>query len=351
MYQIFRGMLCLRTSLVVHRDMKPGNVLVKANGDVKIADLGLARTIDADDDDHDEAVLTEYVVTRYYRAPEVVLTATHYTYAVDMWSTGCILGEMLTTKPVFAGKDSLDQIKKIVGVIGSQSVDEMNWIPKSSPSWKFVEKCNKVSTGEAFQKLLQTPGLDPNAVDLLVQTLRFNPSKRIPIEDALGHPYLEAFQADSDPEVRSAKEVVPMDWLFDKELCFDDRAGRSPTTRNSSGRRCWTAAGRPAAAAGARRRRGAARAPPGAARGGAGRGARRRGGGRPALRARASGNRGTPPARRAPTPHGLTSARRRAWQAAAACSCGRRAAPRAPRRGARARDRAVGSVIGARKGF
>lgn len=223
MYQILRGLLCLRTAHVVHRDMKPGNVLVKADGSVKIADLGLARAIDAGDDDHDEAVLTEYVVTRYYRAPEVVLTATHYTYAVDMWSAGCILGEMLTCKPVFQGKDSLDQIKKIVGVIGSQSADEMSWIPKSSPSWKFVEKCNRSASDEAFQKLLKTPGLDTNATSLLRQTLRFDPSKRIPVDEALGHAYLESFQADTDADVVSAKEVPPMDWIFDKDLCFDDQ--------------------------------------------------------------------------------------------------------------------------------
>ncbi|CAK0865804.1 unnamed protein product [Prorocentrum cordatum] len=221
MYQMMLGLLCLRTANVVHRDMKPGNVLVKANGIAKIADFGLARAIDAGEDDSVEEVLTEYVVTRYYRAPEIVLTATSYTYAVDMWSAGCILGEMLTSKTVFRGKDTLDQVRKIVGVIGSQPTEEMDWIPRASPSWKFVQECNSKSTSEAFQKVLHTLGLETDAADLLVQTLRFSPSRRIQVEDAVLHPYLESFSADTDPNVVAALDVPPMDWDFDGDLCFD----------------------------------------------------------------------------------------------------------------------------------
>jgi serine/threonine protein kinase len=228
MYQMLLGLLCLRTANVVHRDMKPGNVLIKANGVVKIADFGLARAIDAGEDDSVEEILTEYVVTRYYRAPEIVLTATNYTYAVDMWSAGCILGEMLTSKTVFRGKDTLDQVRKIVGVIGSQPDEEMDWIPKASPSWKFVQECNSKSTGEAFQKVLQTLGLETDAADLLVQTLRFNPSRRIQVEDAVLHPYLESCNADTDPDVVAALDVPPMDWGFDGDLCFDEQGKPRP---------------------------------------------------------------------------------------------------------------------------
>mmetsp|Transcript_157990 Transcript_157990/g.506732 ORF Transcript_157990/g.506732 Transcript_157990/m.506732 type:complete len:456 (-) Transcript_157990:52-1419(-) len=225
LYQTVRGLLCLRRAHVLHRDLKPGNILVKAGGEVKIADLGLSRTIDAEDDCHEDAVLTEYVVTRYYRAPEVVLTATQYTYAVDMWSTGCILGEMLTRRPLFEGKDSLDQIRKIVSVMGNQSADEMSWIQRSSPSWKFVEKCNQTADGEAFQKILRWPKANPLSTDLLARMLRFDPSRRISVEDCLQHKYLEVFQPENDPEVAAARAVRPVDWSFDRELCFDE-AGR-----------------------------------------------------------------------------------------------------------------------------
>eukprot|EP00927_Polykrikos_kofoidii_P014426 TRINITY_DN16312_c1_g1_i1.p1 TRINITY_DN16312_c1_g1~~TRINITY_DN16312_c1_g1_i1.p1 ORF type:complete len:458 (+),score=83.57 TRINITY_DN16312_c1_g1_i1:67-1374(+) len=226
LYQIMRGLLCFRNAKVIHRDLKPGNILVQAGGVVKIADLGLARTIDADEDDSGTAMdskLTEYVVTRFYRPPEVVLTATQYTYAVDIWSSGCILGEMLTRQPLFEGKDSIDQIRKIVSVIGPPTTEDMNWIPRSSASWKFVERCSKQSTGEAFQKLMQWPGANPLATELLTQMLRFDPSRRISVKQALVHRYVACFNACEDPEVASALAVSPVDWSFDRD--FRDTEG------------------------------------------------------------------------------------------------------------------------------
>jgi len=232
LYQLARGLLCLRKAHVIHRDLKPGNILVKAGGSVKIADLGLARTIDADDDNAGQsenmAVLTEYVVTRFYRAPEIVLTATHYTYAVDIWSSGCILGEMLTKQPLFEGKDSLDQIRKIVKVIGTPTPEDMAWIPRSSPSWKFVEMCRKSTNGEAFQKILQSQGANPLATELLSSMLRFDPSRRISVEQTMIHRYLAAFDACQDPEVAAARAVPPVDWSFDRSLCFDDEGQPKP---------------------------------------------------------------------------------------------------------------------------
>lgn len=227
LYQVMRGLLCLRCAHVIHRDLKPGNVLVKAGGEVKIADLGLARGIDCDEDSHDASLLTEYVVTRFYRAPEVVLTASSYTFAVDMWSTGCILGEMLTRRPVFEGKDSLDQVKKIISILGCQSHQEMDWIPPSSHAWKFVQMCikNAPPTGEGLQRLVRQPGISAVAVDLLERLLRFDPSKRISVEDALDHSYFEAFVPAEDEEVAAAKAVPQMDWSFDRDLCFHRETG------------------------------------------------------------------------------------------------------------------------------
>jgi len=237
LYQIMRGLLCLRRAHVIHRDLKPGNILLKAGGSVKIADLGLARTIDADDDagpgSEMGAVLTEYVVTRFYRAPEVVLTATHYTYAVDIWSTGCILGEMLQGEALFEGKDSLDQIKKIVSVIGTPTPEDMAWIPMSSPSWKFVERCSKRTNGEAFQRFLRWPGANPLATELLASMLRFDPSRRISVERTLVHRYLAAFCAVEDEEVVAARAVSPVDWSFDRNLCFDSEGQPKPFNKEA----------------------------------------------------------------------------------------------------------------------
>jgi len=218
-YQIMRGMLCLHTARVVHRDLKPGNILVRSDGAVKVADFGLARAIDAEGDDADsDSMLTEYVVTRWYRAPEVVLTAMNYTYAVDIWSLGCIFAEMLTRRILFQGKDSLDQIRKIVSVRGP-SFEDLSWIPASSASQQFVANLLKQEGhGEAFRQLIKLQGLNPLALEVLALMLQFDPSKRISIEGCLRHAYLGAFGAEGDSDVALARAMSPVDWSFDLEL-------------------------------------------------------------------------------------------------------------------------------------
>ncbi|CAE7648988.1 erkA [Symbiodinium sp. CCMP2592] len=226
LYQMLRGLLCLRCAHVIHRDLKPRNVLVRAGGQVKIGDLGMARGIDSEEDGHDAMMLTEYVVTRHYRAPEVVLTASRYTYAVDMWSAGCILGEMLTRRCIFEGKDSLDQVRKILGTLGFQKPEDFDWIPDCSPAKKFVQMCNKSAQAgnEGIREIVSSSGTQPSnalAVDLMVEMLRLDPSRRLAVDEALEHGYLSAFNAAEDQDVADARAVSQMDWSFDKALCFD----------------------------------------------------------------------------------------------------------------------------------
>ena len=98
LYQLLRGLKYLHSANVLHRDLKPGNLLLNANCDLKICDFGLARTSETD-------FMTEYVVTRWYRAPEPLLNTSEYTAAIDIWSVGCILMEILRREPLFPGKD------------------------------------------------------------------------------------------------------------------------------------------------------------------------------------------------------------------------------------------------------
>jgi mitogen-activated protein kinase 1/3 len=100
-YQILKGVLYLHSASVIHRDLKPSNLLLNKNCDLKICDFGLARGLETGDP---ENILTEYVVTRWYRAPEVILNASNYTKAIDIWSIGCILAELLGRTPLFPGK-------------------------------------------------------------------------------------------------------------------------------------------------------------------------------------------------------------------------------------------------------
>lgn len=266
-YQILRGLLCLHTAHVIHRDLKPGNVLVTSNGVVKIGDLGLSRCVGSDGDDRDEEVLTEYVVTRWYRAPEVVLTACRYTNSVDVWSLGCILAEMLTKRRLFEGKDSLDQIRTILVVLGTPPPSDLNWISADSVARKFIDQCDRSSNGEAFRQILKWPGANPVSMNLVARMLCFDPAKRISVEQALNHRYLQAERqrqqelisqenspassGGSSPSVRSQggpgsrapqqptqsvrdadlaaiRTICPMDWSFDTELCYDEKGRLRP---------------------------------------------------------------------------------------------------------------------------
>eukprot|EP00968_Pinguiococcus_pyrenoidosus_P012718 scaffold1130_cov195-Pinguiococcus_pyrenoidosus.AAC.79 len=101
-YQILRALKYLHSANVIHRDLKPSNILVNSNCDLKLCDFGLARGLNPEDAESD---LTEYVVTRWYRAPEVMLATQEYSCAIDVWSVGCIFAELLQRQPMFQGTD------------------------------------------------------------------------------------------------------------------------------------------------------------------------------------------------------------------------------------------------------
>lgn len=103
-------------------DLKPSNILLNTDCLVKIADFGLARSVSKDDDEGIQQILTEYIATRWYRAPEIVLGSCHYSKAIDVWSVGCIMAEMITGKAPFPGKSTLNQIELIVELLGRLSI-------------------------------------------------------------------------------------------------------------------------------------------------------------------------------------------------------------------------------------
>uniref|UniRef100_A0A672MZ74 mitogen-activated protein kinase n=1 Tax=Sinocyclocheilus grahami TaxID=75366 RepID=A0A672MZ74_SINGR len=179
-YQILRGLkVCL------HSDLKPSNLAVDENCELKILDFGLAR--------HAETEMTGYVVTRWYRAPEVIFNWMHYTQTVDVWSAGCILAEMITGEVLFPGTDSIDQLKKILNLTGtpnSMLVQKM----QSKDAQSYVRTL-PVQKKKAFKEVFS--GMDPNAIDLLEGMLVLDPEVRLTAKNGLSHPYLSEFH---DPE-------------------------------------------------------------------------------------------------------------------------------------------------------
>lgn len=110
LYQILRGLKYIHSANVLHRDLKPSNLLLNANCDLKICDFGLARVTSETD------FMTEYVVTRWYRAPELLLNSSDYTAAIDVWSVGCIFMELMDRKPLFPGRDHVHQLRLLIEV-------------------------------------------------------------------------------------------------------------------------------------------------------------------------------------------------------------------------------------------
>lgn len=207
-HQILRGLLYLHSANIVHRDLKPSNLLVNKNCDLKICDFGLARVLSTSEDD--TLGKTDYVVTRWYRAPEVVLLASEYTSSIDLWAVGCILCELIGRAPVFAGKDHLDQIKKIVAVLGTPAEEELNWLPRNGSARNFLKKCSPAPKA-SWSKIYPTASKE--ALEVVEKMLHFNPMARVTVKDALRLKYFESLFDEEDMVLDS--RVDPMDWTFD----------------------------------------------------------------------------------------------------------------------------------------
>ncbi|XP_039005263.1 mitogen-activated protein kinase 7-like [Hibiscus syriacus] len=214
-FQLLRGLKYLHSANILHRDLKPGNLLVNANCDLKICDFGLARTSRGN-----EQFMTEYVVTRWYRAPELLLCCDNYGTSIDVWSVGCIFAEILGRKPVFPGTECLNQLKLIINVLGSQQEADLRFI--DNPKARRFIKSLPYSRGTHLSHLY--PQADPLAIDLLQRMLVFDPSKRISVTESLLHPYMsDLYDPRCDPPAQvpinlnidgnSGEDVREMMWI------------------------------------------------------------------------------------------------------------------------------------------
>lgn len=201
-YQVFRGLRYIHSAGVLHRDIKPSNLLIDSNCDLKICDFGLARGVSRGDLDMN---LTEYVMTRWYRAPEIMLSCKSYTYAVDVWSAGCIMAELLARKPLFPGDDYIHQLQLINDTLGSPSEADMEFI--SSEKAKRFMRALPIRQRVSFASVF--PQVPPEAVDLLERALQFDPRKRITVDEALAHPYLAEMSVIEDEQGSVVTDVEP----------------------------------------------------------------------------------------------------------------------------------------------
>jgi len=212
-YQILRALKYIHSASVVHRDLKPSNLLLNSTCDLKVCDFGLARGLQ-----DIQLQLTEYVVTRWYRAPEIMLACREYTLAIDIWSVGCIFAEMLGRKPLFPGEDYLHQLRLISETVGTPGEGDLHFVT-SEKALKFMRGLvikPRADLSKAY------PKANKDALDLLDKMLKFDPKKRITVVDALQHPYLATLHhPDDEPVCESLFEMrddVPDDDLKKKDI-------------------------------------------------------------------------------------------------------------------------------------
>ncbi|XP_059103052.1 mitogen-activated protein kinase 11 isoform X2 [Peromyscus eremicus] len=203
-YQLLRGL----------KDLKPSNVAVNEDCELRILDFGLARQADEE--------MTGYVATRWYRAPEIMLNWMHYNQTVDIWSVGCIMAELLQGKALFPGNDYIDQLKRIMEVVGTPSPEVLAKI-SSEHARTYIQSLPPMP-----QKDLSSVfhGANPLAVDLLGRMLVLDSDQRVSAAEALAHAYFSQYHdPDDEPEAEpydesvEAKERTLEEW---KELTYQE---------------------------------------------------------------------------------------------------------------------------------
>lgn len=190
MFQMCQAMCFCHQRRVIHRDLKPQNLLVDTKGAIKLADFGLARAIGIP-----VRVYTHEVVTLWYRAPEVLLGTQRYSMGVDMWSIGCIFSEMATKRPLFQGDSEIDELFRIFRVLGTPSEEDWAGVTslpdfkQSFPKWKKQNGLVDKVKGR----------LDAEGLDLLEAMLVYDPALRITSKRCLNHPFFNSIDTNMLP--------------------------------------------------------------------------------------------------------------------------------------------------------
>ncbi|KAM6350462.1 mitogen-activated protein kinase 15 [Podargus strigoides] len=206
-YQLLKATKFIHSGNVIHRDQKPSNILLDTDCFVKLCDFGLARSLCQKSQDQGNPALTEYVATRWYRAPEILLSSRSYTKGVDMWSIGCILGELLLGKPLFPGTSTMNQIQQILRVIPAPSPEDI----LAMQSDYRASVIDRVSSQQRVTLEEILPSSTPlPALDLLKKLLVFNPDKRLTAEEALQHPYVKRFHCPAREPSLDYDVILPL---------------------------------------------------------------------------------------------------------------------------------------------
>ncbi|KAI6187277.1 Protein kinase domain-containing protein [Aphelenchoides besseyi] len=186
--QLLRGLSYCHRRRILHRDLKPQNLLINRQGELKLADFGLARAQSLP-----TKTYSNEVVTLWYRPPDVLLGSTDYSTHIDLWGIGCILYEMLLHKPVFPGQSNDEQLRLIFNTLGTPSPDDCPTLCDMPAFKQYMEKSG--GKKQRAKSLIRLPRVDGERADLLEKFLKYEGRKRISANDAMHHPFLDCFSS------------------------------------------------------------------------------------------------------------------------------------------------------------
>jgi serine/threonine protein kinase len=222
MWQLLKGIAFCHENRVLHRDLKPQNLLINLKGQLKLADFGLARAFGIPVN-----TFSNEVVTLWYRAPDVLLGSRTYNTSIDIWSAGCIMAEMYTGRPLFPGTTNEDQLQKIFRLMGTPS--ERTWpgisqFPEYKPNWH-------VFATQDLRVLL--PQIDQLGLQLLGNMLQLRPELRVSAAEALKHPWFAEFSMQQNQQrlPQQPAGMVPQP----AQQPYGQQPNMSGTTLNSQG--------------------------------------------------------------------------------------------------------------------
>ncbi|CAK4078846.1 unnamed protein product [Aphanomyces euteiches] len=237
MKQLLEVMKSMHAIDIIHRDIKCSNLLITTQNVLKVADFGLARSMLGDQP------FTNKVVTLWYRSPELLLGTTAYDGMVDMWSIGCVFVELYIGRPLFSGKNEIEQIKRIFDVCGTPTISQWPDHPSLPYSSKFIPDSplpNRLSEFIQREVAARSPPreLPPGALDLMLSLLKLNPNKRITAAEALRSRYFHTEPyAPDDPESLPPISCVASHEFQTKKIRKENNAKQRTSMPSSGGGR------------------------------------------------------------------------------------------------------------------
>jgi len=200
MYQVLRSLAYIHSVGICHRDIKPQNLLLNpATGVLKLCDFGSAKILVAGEPN------VSYICSRYYRAPELIFGATNYTTNIDIWSTGCVMAELMLGQPLFPGESGIDQLVEIIKVLGTPSREQIKTMNPNYQDHRFPQ-----IKPHPFSKVFR-PRTPPEAVDLVSKLLEYTPEARLSAIEAMCHPFFDELRVEGQ-RMPNGKDFPP---LFD----------------------------------------------------------------------------------------------------------------------------------------